>query len=175
MTAELYLAGSAAETVAVAGGLEQNLTAAARNETGGSNWDSSGEPSSVMFLGDGSGMALVAYVPREAETSLLYGERKNTVGPRIETEHRYVCVVEIKNCVLLPIYCTGKYAGTTFVHTCKKAGPLLYVVVVCVLPLPFLAWTKATASGAHFSVRPFYPFLFCFAVRGQSTWTGCRC
>eukprot|EP00903_Cladosiphon_okamuranus_P013586 g12653.t2 len=65
VTAELYLAE---------GGLDQNLTAAARIETGGSNWDPypSGEPWSATFLTNGSGMALVAYVPREAGTSLLY-------------------------------------------------------------------------------------------------------
>lgn len=71
VTAELHLAAAGA-----AEDPEQNLTAGATNETGGSNWDPSGDPSSATFLTNGSGMALVAYVPREAGTSLLYGARR---------------------------------------------------------------------------------------------------
>lgn len=82
VTAELYLAE---------GGLDQNLTAAARNETGGSNWDPypSGEPWSATFLTNGSGMALVAYVPKEAGTSLLYGERTKNKQKWSTVVHTY--------------------------------------------------------------------------------------
>eukprot|EP00752_Nemacystus_decipiens_P001537 g1506.t1 len=75
VTAELHLAGGDAEveTAEAVGDLEQDPTGErSSNETVGSNWDPSGEPSSVTFLTNGSGMALVAYVPREVGTSLLY-------------------------------------------------------------------------------------------------------
>lgn len=71
VTAELFLADSAAAATTA---LELNLTAAS-NETDSSNWNSLEEASTVTFFGNGSGMALVTYVPREAGTSFLYGEK----------------------------------------------------------------------------------------------------
>lgn len=76
VTAELFLADNAAAETTVPG--PNATSAAASNKTDG-NWNSlDGEASSVTLFGNGSGMALVTYVPREAGTSFLYGEEKNS-------------------------------------------------------------------------------------------------
>ena len=72
VTAELFLAntGSIDDTSAKNASTDANetFTAIENNET-------PPESSSVTFLGNGSGIALVTYVPKEAGTSLLDGEK----------------------------------------------------------------------------------------------------
>lgn len=77
VSAELFRADSAAAEATTLG---LNATTAASNETDG-NWNSLEEASSVTLFGNGSGMALITYVPREAGTSFLYGEKNPSIRP----------------------------------------------------------------------------------------------
>ncbi|CAM9996213.1 unnamed protein product, partial [Ectocarpus sp. 12 AP-2014] len=72
VTAELYIGDS----VAAANQGRNGTEPAASNETSSNTWSShsgeDGEKPSATFFGNGSGIALVTYVPREAGTSFLY-------------------------------------------------------------------------------------------------------
>lgn len=68
VSAELFATTTSIDAaISASMGANETLTAVENNET-------PPESSSVTNLGNGSGIALVTYVPREAGTSLLYGE-----------------------------------------------------------------------------------------------------
>lgn len=68
VSAELFAANSSVDAA-------MNVSSdASETPTAVENDESPLESSSITFLGNGSGIALVTYVPREAGTSLLYGE-----------------------------------------------------------------------------------------------------
>ncbi|CAM9570598.1 unnamed protein product, partial [Ectocarpus fasciculatus] len=73
VTAELYL-GESTAVVASQGrnGTEPTASNETTSNTWSSYWGEDGEEPSVTFFGNGSGIALVTYVPREAGTSFLY-------------------------------------------------------------------------------------------------------
>lgn len=79
VTAALYVADTSAEE----GGFGSHQTTIASNETDNGNWDrvwdgaeEEAAPSVVSLFGNGSGIALVSYFPRDAGTSFLYGEKE---------------------------------------------------------------------------------------------------